>query len=374
MPSFRLNLRTSDTKKNGEIPIYIIVTDTRPYYINLKISCRKWEWDFDQNRPKDFVLDAFCQEKLLLVRKEYLTNGFDIDKFKEVIRPREIRDSFLAFAQEVIEQERKRSLGNSQVYHTAVVSFRKFMGGGDVLFSDVNEKKIMDYRSWMTSEKISVNSQNLYLRTLRAIWKKRSDHHPFNGLLPKTIKTQKRALREDDITKLLEHTSDHAPTLRSLDMFRLMFYLCGINYLDLFHADKDQVQGDYFIFQRKKLGGRGDETKIWLSERAKYFIKKYAGKEKLLNISENITTKASYKTHLKRTNMYLTKVGKELGIGRITTNVARHSFATIARNRGVPLDIIKLLLSHSDNTITGVYLGEYPENVLIDNIKKATYL
>jgi len=374
MPSFKINLRTSDIKESGEIPIYIIATDGRPFYINLKISCKKHEWDFDQNRPKNLILDKFCQDKLYLIRDEYMKNGFNVKQFKEVIRPEDIRKSFLIFANEIIKQERKTSVGNSQAYQTAISSFNKFMNTKDLFFTDINKKNINDYKIWLTNKGVSYNSQNLYLRTLRAIYRKHSDQHPFKGLIPKYQKTEKKALRENDILKILNYESTNLKTQRSVDLFKLMFYMCGINFLDLFYAEKNQIQGNYFVFKRKKLGGRGDSTKIWLSKKANELLKIYEGETKLLNISDNIKTKASYKTYLKRLNADLNKISNELNIDKITTNVARHSFATIARNKGVPLDVIKLLLSHSDNTITGIYLGDYPEDILIKNIKQATLL
>lgn len=372
MASFKLNLRISDIKKNLDVPIYIIATDGKPYYINLKVFCKKWDWDFKQNKPKDFEFNEFCQKKIKAIHNEYLKNGFNVKRFKQIVAN---NGSFLEFAKQIEADIKKTSVGNAAAYKVAINSYSKFMGG-DILFSDINPAKIAEYKEWCRIQGLVVNSQSFYLRTLKAIWRRHSKtSNPFDGLMPQSTRTEKRTLQEQGLLQFLRYKSNNKINQVAVDKFNLMFYMCGVNYLDLFYAEKDQLQGDYFVFSRKKLGERGNVTKIWVSDLAMKLLNKYKGKNMLLNFSEEVNFESTnYRSSLRRLNNRLKMIGNKLELGRITTNVARHSFATIARNKGVPLDIIKMLLSHTDNSVTGIYLGDYPKDILIENIKKATLL
>ena len=51
-------------------------------------------------------------------------------------------------------------------------------------------------------------------------------------------------------------------------------------------------------------------------------------------------------------------IGEKLNIGKITTYVARHTYATVLRNEGVPVSIISPMLGHTSITTTEIYLAD----------------
>lgn len=51
-------------------------------------------------------------------------------------------------------------------------------------------------------------------------------------------------------------------------------------------------------------------------------------------------------------------IGEKLNFGKITTYVARHTYATVLRNEGVPISIISPMLGHSSVTTTEIYLAD----------------
>ena len=69
---------------------------------------------------------------------------------------------------------------------------------------------------------------------------------------------------------------------------------------------------------------------------------------------------------LANTNKALKQIGEELKIpNKLTTYVARHSYATVLRRAGVATSIISSSLGHSSEKVTQIYLDSF-ENKQID--------
>ena len=69
---------------------------------------------------------------------------------------------------------------------------------------------------------------------------------------------------------------------------------------------------------------------------------------------------------LSKVNKALKLIGQELGLPiKLTTYVARHSFATVLKRAGVSTSIISESLGHSSEKITQIYLDSF-ENSQID--------
>ena len=70
-------------------------------------------------------------------------------------------------------------------------------------------------------------------------------------------------------------------------------------------------------------------------------------------------------------NRYLKKIAVRCGItDNLSTYVARHSWATIARSLGYSKDIIAEALGHEyGNRVTGIYLDHY-DNEVIDAVNQ----
>ncbi|MCM1198981.1 MAG: tyrosine-type recombinase/integrase [Clostridium sp.] len=69
---------------------------------------------------------------------------------------------------------------------------------------------------------------------------------------------------------------------------------------------------------------------------------------------------------ISKVNDTLKAIGKELGIStKVTTYVARQSYATVLKRAGVSISIIKESLGHSSEKVTQIYLDSF-ENSQID--------
>ena len=141
------------------------------------------------------------------------------------------------------------------------------------------------------------------------------------------------------------------------DIFMLSFYFCGCNLTDLY--DMKKPKNDHIEYCRNKTKGKRKDSafiRIKIQKEAKPIIKKYAGKNSLLNFMETKTYEQFY--DIIRNGII--KIGKKLKIeSDFTFYSARHSWATIARNdcRCSKSDVADAL-NHSMNTITDTYLAK----------------
>ena len=83
---------------------------------------------------------------------------------------------------------------------------------------------------------------------------------------------------------------------------------------------------------------------------------------------EDETRQYQNKIHL--INHYLKKLGEELGLSsKLTSYVARHSWASIAKSQDVPLADISEAMGHSTQRTTYIYLKSF-ENTPVDRANR----
>ena len=69
----------------------------------------------------------------------------------------------------------------------------------------------------------------------------------------------------------------------------------------------------------------------------------------------------------RRYNHYLKDIAKHIGIEtNLTSYVARHSWATIAKHKGVPIAAISEGMGHEDVKTTEIYLDSFDKEILDD--------
>ena len=99
-------------------------------------------------------------------------------------------------------------------------------------------------------------------------------------------------------------------------------------------------------------------------------IDKYSVKNSpyLLPIITSATNeRRQYESKLRLINNNLKKISKMLSLtSPITMYVARHSWASIAKNKSIPLSIISQGMGHDSETTTKIYLTSLDSSVIDD--------
>ena len=186
--------------------------------------------------------------------------------------------------------------------------------------------------------------------------------NPFVDFHSLNSKPAKRALEPKELHDiLLINDCKHQD---ALDIFKLSFYLIGMNLVDLMHLPTNAIVDGRITYVRQKLKHRGKEFSVKVEPEALELINKYRGKKRLLRFLEDEEAKPKYRQHpeklddayaaiVRRVDNHLKSVRKGL-----TTYYARHSWATIALNHcEVSMDFIAQALGHSSaHKTTNIYI------------------
>ena len=178
----------------------------------------------------------------------------------------------------------------------------------------------------------------------------------------KKEETRKRSLSVEQLRLLMEYDCEEYQR-RYRDMFVLMFYLIGINAVDLFLAKPDSVVNGRLEYKRAKTGKL---YSVKIEPEAMEIIDRYRGNQYLLNIMDEYK---DYKNFLHRMGIALKEIGEMKRVGRggkkvrtpvfpeISSYWSRHTWATIAAELDVPKETISEALGHSiGSEVTSIYI------------------
>lgn len=210
------------------------------------------------------------------------------------------------------------------------------------------------------------NSRSILLRNLRAFMNHAREEglvsdNPFKRVDLREQPTVKRSMDAETLRRIRDAELDDWQ-VEYRDMFMLMFYLIGINFIDLFSARKEQLVGDRLEYDRRKTG---KHYSIKVQPEALAIIRKYPGREYLLSPLERYANPKDYLQHMNRAlsklGMHYTTSSKKVGepiFPGLSTYWSRHTWATLAYQLDIPIDTIGQALGHSDrsHTITFVYI------------------
>lgn len=278
------------------------------------------------------------------------------------------KENFLGYMDEFMALKTKP--GTLRVYKNARIKIEQFDKRSS--FETINKAWLLKFEKWLTDAGCSTNYRSIILRSIRATWNYCIDNeytelYPFRRFTIKEEPTRKRALTLEQLRTLRDYEVEpHQQKYR--DCFMLMFYLIGINICDLFSlTHKSLIKKNahtYIIYKRAKTGR---DYAIKVEPEARALLEKYRGKEHLLCWADEWGTE-NFKT---RMNRELKKIGPYVLRGRggkkmfspITPDElsgywARHTWATIAAQLDIPVEIIGHALGHADtgHRVTNIYI------------------
>lgn len=132
-----------------------------------------------------------------------------------------------------------------------------------------------------------------------------------------------------------------------------------MSFIDMAFLKKKDLQNGILSYRRQKTG---QQLSIKWEKPMQEIIDKYdiADTPYLLPIIKNMEVDArrQYKNAAHLVNDKLRKLGEQLGLAiPLTTYVARHGWASIARSKNIPLPIISEAMGHDSEKTTRIYLA-----------------
>lgn len=261
----------------------------------------------------------------------------------------------------------------SETYTAALRSFSGFMNDKDVLFDQLNADLMAEYEAYLKGRGNSPNTVSFYMRILKAVYNRAVEEgltgqrHPFKSVYTGVEKTLKRAISLNDLKRIKGLDLSLKPNLDfARDMFLFCFYTRGMSFIDMAYLRKKDLQNGTLSYRRRKTGQQLFIKWEWCMQE---IVDKYPVNETeyLLPI---ITKKGKdyrkqYTNELHRVNHLLKKIGKQLDFPiPLTMYVGRHSWASIAKSRNVPISVISEGMGHDSENTTQIYLASLDTSVV----------
>ena len=274
--------------------------------------------------------------------------------------------SWTRFVQSIISQLQKNGqCCTARNYLSAYNSFKRFHKDDDLLLDRIDSQMIRSYEAWLKVQGLCRNTSSFYMRILRAVYNRAverglvADQHPFRAVYTGVDKTCKRAVGVD-VVKTIRRLSFPHPSLRfARDMFILSFSLRGISFVDLAKLRKSDIRGGYLHYTRSKT--RQSLSVKWepiMQEMVERYQSATADSEYLFPILRSgAANNKAYHNAQMRIGYHLKRIARTIGLTEnLTLYVARHSWASIARDSHVPMSVISEALGHDSEQTTQIYL------------------
>lgn len=333
-------------------------SDRKPLLLSIRERIR---WDVERLTKIDRRLDAGG-----------MTYSVDdvIDGFNRYTR----EYSLFNFMESSIARLRQDGkIRTSETYKSALNSFRKFRQDEDIMLDSLTSDMMESYEAWLRQWGVAANTISFYARILRAVYNRAveqeimENRNPFRHIYTGIDKTVKRALPLTSIKKIKALDLSFSPALDfARDMFMMSFYLRGMSFIDMAFLRKSDLAGGNVTYRRHKTG---QQLVIAWTDEMQVILDKYPenGSDYLLPIIRKPDTVElyTYRNVGYNINRGLKKLAEKAEIEvPLTLYVARHSWASAARAKGIPLSVISEGLGHDSEATTQIYLSSLDASVV----------
>ena len=389
----------SKTLSDGKHPLMVrVCKDGKKKYQSLGISIHPTHWDFKKNEPNELCpnrdeIRLLIQQKLYYLQKTILRKKIEGKDFtaSSLLKSNatssclhnNVEECFSYYISMLKEQGRLRYAG---MYEVSFNSFKKYVGNLDIPFSDIDVPWLKKYEAWMLQQGLAVNTIGTRVRHLRAVFNMAIEQHvidkecyPFHSYKVSKISQTppKRAMSKSDIQRVIEYQCKTDMERLAIDLFTFSYFTAGINFIDMAMLKYDNVVDGRLSYIRAKTK---KQIIIPLQGKSKEIISKYSAGN--ANRSDYIFPifSAYHKSEIQKANRLhkvlakinraLKHIGEELSLPiKLTTYVARHSFATVLKRAGVSTSIISESLGHSSEKITQIYLDSFEKSQIDEAMK-----
>ncbi|MDD3036780.1 site-specific integrase [Bacteroides sp.] len=274
--------------------------------------------------------------------------------------------------------EKLKSIGKmrlSETYTTTLNSFVRFREGEDILLIKIDSDLMMVYEAYLKNTGVCPNSSSFYLRNLRAIYNRAVEkeltpqRYPFKHVYTGIDKTVKRAISLKEIRLIKELDLTQNPIQEyTRDLFLFSFYTRGMSFIDIAFLKKKDLNHHILSYRRKKTG---QQLSIRWEKCMQEIVDKYntSASPYLLPIIK-IPGKDERKQYINAAHLVnnkLKEIGKKLKLSiPLTMYCARHSWASIAKSKNVPVSVISEGMGHDSENTTQIYLASLDTSVIDD--------
>ena len=399
MASIKVKFRPSTVADHEGTIYYQIIHERKVRQLLSDYKVFPDEWDesrsmvitTQKSERKSFILSIrerirWDVERLIKIARKLDANGLSytaddvIDEFNRYAN----EYSLFNFMESIIVKLKQNGkVRTSETYKSALNSFKKFLTSQaskddyrqdeDIMLDCLTSEVMEAYEAWLKGRGVAPNTVSFYTRILRAVYNRAveddiiENRNPFRHVYTGVDKTVKRALSLSVIKKIkaldlsLNTSLDFAR-----DMFLISFYLRGMSFIDMAFLKKSDLKNGYVTYRRRKTG---QQLIIEWTKEMQMILDKYPenATDYLLPIIKNLGTneRCTYRNVGYNINHNLKIIAQMVGIQvSLTLYVARHSWASAAKAKGIPLSVISEGMGHDSETTTQIYLASLDTSVV----------
>lgn len=295
-----------------------------------------------------------------------------------------MKSTFFTFMQHRIDQlEQLGRFRTAETHRATLQSFILFRNGKDLSISRFNSDLMLLYEAFLKNRRVCPNTISFYMRILRAVYNQAaekglcSQKYPFKHVYTGIGKTVKRALSLNHLKALKALPLGNEPRLAfARDLFLFSFYTRGMSFIDMAYLHKKDINNYTLSYRRRKTG---QCIYIQWERCMQDIVDRYPTPQEspyLLPIlcppyTSGLQERRCYQKALHSINHQLKILSKRMGLpAPLTTYVARHTWASIARNQDIPIPVISEGLGHHSEQTTRIYLTSLDTSIIDEANRK----
>lgn len=371
-------LRRARTSKKGLAPILARITTngiSKEIYIQCSVDPQKW----DQAKERTIGRDSYSQQvntyldeyrtRILQIRQDLEKKGHDATAIAIKDRLLTGTGSSRMFLAELAQHVKKRqdevgkliTQKTADKYHRLLRYNQEYIKGAykrdDILLTMVDYAYISGFYTFMqTAHECHHNGavnllrclKHFILYALRSEWIEKNPFKNFS-LVEKYDPSKKKYLTKEEFERIY---NKEMPNKR-LEQIKDIFVFCcftGLAFTDILHLRAEHIiVRDHITWITKPREKTSVTSLIPLLPIPLMLLSKYEHS----NLENGLLLPVP---SCQRMNSYLKEIATICNIDEnLTTHVARHTFATLAVEYGMPIDVLAKILGHSNVNMTRRY-------------------
>ena len=380
MANIRTKLDLRKQKADGSFPVVLTFYHRATVRLATGLSATVNEWDeaagmFRGNSPA--IRSNNARLRHILTTTEVLMLGLSVSGELEKMTSREVQERVMrelnmrqargggALLDDYLERAKAgKSERTQELFYYTQKRVQELAGKKRV--ADIDARWCEEYRDKLEAKYAAHTVRSDMTRISKALAMAVDEGHlprnPMRVVKKPRATVRKKALPVEKIRRLRDMVTNYKASAYARDIFMLQLYLIGINLIDLYTAEG--LTNDRLEYVRRKTK---KPYSIKVEPEAMMLIEKLRGDSGLVAFNYS-----SYKATLGSIDGALSRLGVASGL---STNWARHTWATIAAELEIPIETISHALGHQiGSPVTAIYVAYNQKKVDDANRRVIDYI
>lgn len=273
--------------------------------------------------------------------------------------------------------EKGNRFSTARNYAKTIESFKNFIGEGNFPVSDLTADIMAEYNAYLSQRHVTRNTQSFYNRILRAVYNRAVKEgyvticapSPFEKVYTGVDRTRKRSLTKKELRRIVDMDLGYNQEMElSRDLFLFSFYARGMCFVDMAYLTWKDVEQGCIVYVRSKTD---QQLQVQIEPCMTAIMDKWKKHSSLNYVFPILRTDnpkeafEEYEYRLCRHNLMLKEIGRRASTPfPLNSYAARHSWATLARDSGIPLSVISGGMGHTSERTTRIYLSQLEHGVI----------